>query len=193
MRYLDELAPDAGLIGAVNTVRWAGDRLVGESTDGKGFLRSLRDASIDPRGRNVVILGAGGAARAIAVELALAGASRITVVNRSIERGEQLAAALDRNTSVAVDFVPWTSTYDVPDRVSILVNATSIGLFPCVGGAARRRSRHAATRPRRVRRDPEPATDPLPDPGSGAWRDDAGPAGDARLPGHNRIHDVDRA
>ncbi len=132
MRYLDEIAPDAGLIGAVNTVRWAGDRLVGENTDGKGFLRSLRDASIDPRGRKVVILGAGGAARAIAVELALAGASRITVVNRSIERGEQLAAALDRNTSVAVDFVPWMSTYLVPDEVSILVNATSIGLFPAV-------------------------------------------------------------
>ena len=63
MQYLDEIAPDAALIGAVNTVRREGDKLIGENTDGKGFVRSLHEASIDPNRKSMVILGAGGAAR----------------------------------------------------------------------------------------------------------------------------------
>src|SRR3954469_9951428 len=78
MAFLDEIATDARMIGAVNTVRREGDRFVGENTDGKGFLRGLRqDGGIDPKGKRVVILGAGGAARAIATELGLAGTSEI--------------------------------------------------------------------------------------------------------------------
>src|ERR1041385_4734786 len=88
---LDEISPDAAMIGAVNTVRREGDRLIGENTDGKGFLRGVREtAGIEPKGKRVVVLGAGGAARAITVELALAGARRITLLNRSIERGERV-------------------------------------------------------------------------------------------------------
>ena len=65
---LDEISPDAALIGAVNTVRRAGDWLIGENTDGKGFLRGVREqAGIDPSGKNIVVLGSGGAARAITV------------------------------------------------------------------------------------------------------------------------------
>jgi shikimate dehydrogenase len=130
LRHLDEIAPDAALIGAVNTVRRDGDRLVGENTDGKGFLHSLQAVPIDPRGRRVVILGAGGAAKAIAVELALAGALHITVVNRSVERGRALADGLARIAGTSSDFQPWVSTHRVPDGTEILVNATSIGLFP---------------------------------------------------------------
>jgi shikimate dehydrogenase len=64
MEHLDEVAPDAAIIGAVNTVRREGDRLIGENTDGKGFLRGVRvDAGVDPRGKRAVVLGAGGAAR----------------------------------------------------------------------------------------------------------------------------------
>ena len=84
--HLDELGESAWLMGAVNCVVRRGSRLVGENTDGKGFLKSLRDI-IDPRGRNVLLFGAGGAARAIGVELALAGTAHITVVNRSKARG----------------------------------------------------------------------------------------------------------
>jgi len=65
MQLLDEIAPDAAVIGAVNTVRREGDRLIGENTDGKGFLRGVRqDAGVDPLGKRAVVLGAGGAARA---------------------------------------------------------------------------------------------------------------------------------
>lgn len=75
-------------------------------------------------------MGAGGAAKAIAVELALAGASHITVVNRSAERGRALADGLARIAGTSSDFQPWVSTHRVPDGTEVLVNATSIGLFP---------------------------------------------------------------
>jgi shikimate dehydrogenase len=131
--YLDRLSPEAEVIGAVNTVVCEGDRLIGHNTDGKGFLRSVRDdAGVDPRGKRVVFLGAGGAARAMSVELALAGASHITIVNRSPARGQELAALLRQRTPASAEFVPWQGEYAMPPDTDILINATSIGLFPNV-------------------------------------------------------------
>ena len=133
MPLLDEISPDAAQIGAVNTVRRVGDRLIGENTDGKGFLRGVREeAGIDPRGKRVVVLGAGGAARAICVELALAGAAELTVVNRTVERGEALVVDLTARTGANAHFEPWLEPYPVGWEVDILVNATSIGLYPDV-------------------------------------------------------------
>ncbi len=133
LNYLDRVAPDAALIGAVNTVRREGELLIGENTDGKGFLRSLtRDAQLDPAGKRVVILGAGGAARAISVELALAGAEHITIVNRSVARGETLANLLNTKTQTPTSLVIWNSAYKIPANTDIVVNATSIGLYPDV-------------------------------------------------------------
>lgn len=133
MELLDEISPDAALIGAVNTVRRQGERLIGENTDGKGFLRGLtQEARIDPRGKQVVILGAGGAARAIATELALAGASELTLVNRSQEKGAQLATDLQDRISAKARFLPWDHTVKIGPEADILVNATSIGLYPDV-------------------------------------------------------------
>lgn len=134
LKYLDEISPAAQLMGAVNTVVRQGDRLVGENTDGKGFMQSLRlDGGIDPAGKRIVILGAGGAARAIGVELALAGAAQVTVVNRSPDRGRALVDLLNDQTPVSASFVAWDRTYPLPEGSDILVNATSIGLFPNVG------------------------------------------------------------
>ena len=131
LAHLDEVRPDAALMGAVNTVVREGDRLVGENTDGKGFMRSLRqDAGVDPRGKRVVLLGAGGAARAIAVELALAGASHLTVVNRSQGRGQALVDLLASRTPARAELVRWSGPYPVPRGTEILVNATSVGLPP---------------------------------------------------------------
>jgi shikimate dehydrogenase len=96
-------------------------------------LRSLRhDAGVDPAGKRIVVLGAGGAARSVTVELALAGAAHITVVNRTAERGQTLVALLNEKTPVDADFVPWERTYALPSATDVLVNATSIGLFPNV-------------------------------------------------------------
>ncbi len=131
--HLDRLSPEAQLIGAVNTVVAQEGELIGYNTDGKGFLRSVReDAGVDPRGKRVVFLGAGGAARAMAVEMALAGASHIVIVNRTAARGKELVHHLREKTGVAAEYLSWQDEYTVPPDVDILINATSIGLFPNV-------------------------------------------------------------
>ena len=131
IEYLDGLGESASLMGAVNCVVRKDGQWIGENTDGKGFVESLRELT-DPSGKNVVIFGAGGAARAIGVEVALAGASKITIVNRTVNRGEELTKLLDEKLPVDADFVPWDGVYAAPDDTDVLINATSIGLFPDV-------------------------------------------------------------
>ena len=129
LEHLDELAPSAAIIGAVNCVVIRDGRLIGENTDGQGFVASLRTVT-DPAGQDVVVLGAGGAARAIAVETALAGARSITVVNRTAERGEALATLIDTRTAAAGSYVPWTPEFGIDAGVGVVINATSIGFHP---------------------------------------------------------------
>ncbi len=113
IEHLDGLGESASIIGAVNcAVRQPDGRYLGENTDGKGFLASLLTVA-DPTDAHVVVLGAGGAARAVAVEVALAGASRITVVNRSRDRGAELAALVADATPAASDLVGWESAPDL--------------------------------------------------------------------------------
>jgi shikimate dehydrogenase len=138
IEHLDGLGESAALIGAVNTAVRRDGAWIGENTDGQGFLAALRTV-VDPAGKSLVILGAGGAARAIAVEAALAGAAKLTVVNRGRERGEELAALLSTlgaarpsGVTQAAAFVPWDGDLSVPEGTDVLVNATSIGLFPDV-------------------------------------------------------------
>src|SRR5436190_15042952 len=88
IQHLDGLGESASAMGAVNCVVRRGDQLIGENTDGKGFLEALRPHG-DTRGKRVVVFGAGGAARAITVELALAGARSFVIVNRGESRGSE--------------------------------------------------------------------------------------------------------
>jgi shikimate dehydrogenase len=131
--HLDHLAPSAEIIGAVNTViitrDASGVRLTGENTDGQGFVASLRQVR-DPHGQHVVVLGAGGAARAIAVETALAGARSVTIVNRTPEKGQSLADLVETRTPAAARFLPWTAHLHIPHGTDVLINATSIGFHP---------------------------------------------------------------
>ena len=127
--HLDGLGESAELMGAVNCVVRRGDRLIGENTDGKGFVQSLR-ALRDPTGTRVVILGAGGAARAISVEMALAGATKITIVNRSEDRGTDLVDLLESKLKIETEFVKWNTEFVIPGGTDVLINATSIGLYP---------------------------------------------------------------
>lgn len=128
---LDGLGESAEVMQAVNCAVLRQGKLIGENTDGKGFLKSLLEVA-DPAGRSVVVFGAGGASRAICVELALAGASTIAVVNRSRERGEELARLIGERTGAVAKFLPWEGRFAVPARTDIIVNATSIGLYPDV-------------------------------------------------------------
>lgn len=129
--HLDDISAEVKIIGAVNTVRREGDRLIGENTDGKGFLRALtQDYGMDPRGKSVVMVGAGGAARAVATELALAGVERLHIVNRTEARVAGMVHDLRQHTSTNVSYELWEQTYIVPKDVDIFINATSIGLHP---------------------------------------------------------------
>jgi shikimate dehydrogenase len=131
IEHLDGLAESAQVIGAVNCVVRRDERYLGENTDGQGFLASLRTVA-DPTGRSLVVLGAGGAARAIAVEAALAGARSVTIVNRDHARGTELAALVAEQTPADAEFVHWSGPFAVPDGTDIVVNATPVGLFPDV-------------------------------------------------------------
>ena len=131
IEFLDSLSPAAQAIGAVNCVIHKDGQLIGDNTDGKGFVASVAD--VRPiNGLTAIILGAGGAARAIAVELSLAGARRITLYNRTAATGQALAKHVEETTGVATEFRPWNHDVAVEPDVDLLVNATSIGLFPDV-------------------------------------------------------------
>ena len=129
--HLDGLGESAAVMGAVNCAVSRGGKLIGENTDGKGFLQSLREI-VDPAGKSIVMFGAGGAARAIGVELALGGAKHITIVNRDPNRGQVLVDLLNGKTKVKAELTVWKGTYSMPAGADIVVNATSIGLTPDV-------------------------------------------------------------
>jgi shikimate dehydrogenase len=127
-REVDELAPAAAALRSVNTVVPEADgHLVGHSTDGAGFVASLAAAGVAVAGRSICLLGAGGAARAIADAVARSGAARVAVVNRTASAAEA-AAALAGDVGFVGTFA------DVRDA-DIVVNATSIGMgsndLPC--------------------------------------------------------------
>lgn len=124
---VDRLGATAARLGVANTVSWAAGRegaeLVGDSTDGAGFLEALRgDDGFDPAERNCVVLGAGGAARAIALALADAGAATVTIVARKRETGEDCAALAGGRY---VDAERARSAVTLADLV---VNATPLGM-----------------------------------------------------------------
>lgn len=117
---VDACTADAVALGAVNSVRREGDRLVGDNTDGGGFVDSLLEADVDPSGRRCVVLGAGGAARAVVRALAVAGAEAVVVVNRDEGRARTAAALAGDAGSVG--------DHDVLAGADLLVQATPVGM-----------------------------------------------------------------
>ena len=127
--FLDEMSEAASIIGAVNTVVVKEDgTLFGENTDGKGFVEALLRHGENLEKKNIVILGAGGAARAIAVECALAGAMKITIVNRTEAKAIELAQLIRDRTKASSEAIAWIPQQDIPQGTDILINAISIGL-----------------------------------------------------------------
>lgn len=127
--FLDDLGDAARKTGAVNTVLKRDGRLIGENTDIEGFMQALRDAGIRPRNTRVVLLGAGGAARAVGFGLAEAGARRIVILNRSWMRAQQLVEMLRTHfprLSLAIN------ANDALNDADIVVNATPVGMSPNV-------------------------------------------------------------
>jgi shikimate dehydrogenase len=133
LAWMDELSPEARLIGAVNTIHLQDGRLHGYNTDGIGFLRALEEVGSAVVGRTVMLLGAGGAAHAIAVQLCMSGVGRLLLANRTPTRAEDLAAFLKQNFPHAdINVVTMGGSFLAAQLPStdIVVNATSIGMHP---------------------------------------------------------------
>lgn len=129
--YLDQLSEEACLIGAVNTVVNREGTLIGYNTDGKGFFKSLPSFKIS--GKRMVLLGAGGAAKAILAQAILDGVSQISVFVRSssIEKTKPYLEKLENATGFRVDLVALEDVQDLQDSITqsdLLVNATSVGM-----------------------------------------------------------------
>ncbi|MEW6540185.1 MAG: shikimate dehydrogenase [Bacillota bacterium] len=135
--FLDEVVPEARLLGAVNTIVHRDGRLVGHNTDGTGFLRALREAGYDARGEAAVVLGAGGAARAVALSLAMEGAKEVVVFNRSADRAQQLAALVRERGGERAEALSWEAlekqsreARSAFARAGLVVQTTSLGMSP---------------------------------------------------------------
>ena len=128
VEHLDSLDEDAGAIGAVNTVRRSGKELIGHNTDVVGFSEFLvEDAGFQPDGTSALVLGAGGAARAVVKALANLGAGDVTIAARNREAGANVAALAEDATRSA-RAIGWEDASDLVDGVDLVVNATPIGM-----------------------------------------------------------------
>lgn len=132
LSYLDEVDEEAREIGAVNTVVNRDGYLCGYNTDASGFLASLKSVSFDPKGKKVVIMGAGGAARAAAVALVFQGVSRIHIYDIDTKRGEILAQDLSRaGAGTAVGVSDYGASFsEALKNADLLVDATPVGMYP---------------------------------------------------------------
>lgn len=128
MPYLDGVADLAQAVGAVNTIVNRGGQLEGHNTDVPGFMQALReDGGFHPEGKRVLLLGAGGAARAVAHGLLEAGVSALTIANRSVERAVELAVPSESSTPIRA--VPLTEeALSASDGWDLIVNTTSVGM-----------------------------------------------------------------
>jgi shikimate dehydrogenase len=126
---LDAVDDDVRAIGAANYLTIEEGRLIGHNNDGKGVVKAIE--KVTPlAGQQVVMLGAGGAGRAMAVELAWAGAAHLTLVTRRREQGEEVAATVTRASGVPVLWLPWQGAVDLPAGTTVLMNATHLGCAP---------------------------------------------------------------
>lgn len=131
--YLQQLTVEARLIGAVNTIVRQGQTLVGHNTDGKGFLRALQaEAHFNIKNKNIVLVGAGGAARAVAISAAMNGANRVNIINRSKEKAQKIVDTIRQHTACRAQVwelatCPWQ---DILQEAHLLVHTTPIGMYP---------------------------------------------------------------
>ncbi|MEM2537582.1 MAG: shikimate dehydrogenase [Candidatus Bathyarchaeia archaeon] len=131
IKYLDESDPVANFVGAVNTVLNANGKLLGFNTDGIGALRALEENGVKPKGKRVLILGAGGAGRAIAFQLAQE-TDELVILNRDVNKARLLADALRKrfNKKVVGNGISHNVLKNWIEDVDVLINATSVGMHP---------------------------------------------------------------
>lgn len=128
MQYMDEISEQARLFGSVNTCVNRGGRLYGYNTDAHGFYKSLLREGIAVKGKDILIVGAGGATQPVAVLFALEGAKSITIMNRTLENAQRMAAYVQKTVGYTVSVQPALPRYD------LMINTTSVGMSPNVAG-----------------------------------------------------------
>src|SRR3990170_8588912 len=132
IKYLDGLSKEAKLIGAVNTIENRNGRLIGHNTDGRGFIKSLlEDVKTKVKGKSVLLIGAGGAGKGVAVSCALEGASEVVIANRTIKKADKLVEELKRNFKKTKFSAILLERHEFAKAIAsadILINATSLGL-----------------------------------------------------------------
>ena len=129
----DELSEAAAIVGAVNTVVNDHGHLTGHITDGAGFTAMLSDQGFDVKGKRVVLFGAGGAARAVAVQLALDGAAALSIVNRTLSKAGMLADLISANTACDARAIALSDEKAAAEQIlaaDLLVNGTKLGMVP---------------------------------------------------------------
>jgi len=133
LAFLDDVDDRARRIGAVNTIVNDGGRLVGYNTDGIGYVRSLKEETgVDLRGKRVLLIGAGGAARGVAFALADEGVGTIWIANRTVERAVSLAGDLARSAGCKVEALDLSQAVRLCAEADVVVNCTSAGMAPSV-------------------------------------------------------------
>ncbi len=132
MPFLDQIDREATRIGAVNTIEVRSGRLIGHNTDGKGFITSLNEENVDPAALAVILIGAGGAAKGVAVSLLSAGVSKMTLLVRQVNKGETLGKqlqALSPRSDISVRGMQEKKPPPMGDnRPVLLINATPLGM-----------------------------------------------------------------
>lgn len=139
MRYLDEISDEARILGAVNTVKISGGNLIGDNTDGDGFIRAFTEQTgSDISGKSICVLGAGGTARALSIKAALVGARRICIINRTVSRADELAEKvnqimLQKGCAKKTAFSAVMGSHDAMVALlecDVIINTTSVGMHP---------------------------------------------------------------
>ena len=126
LEHLDDLTDAARRVGSINCITAAGQRLVGDNTEGAAVVELVRK-QLDPAGKKLLIVGAGRLARVVALELASAGMSAITVTSRDATSGQQLVETIQRQSSATPSFVPLSGKVALEADIDVVVNATSLG------------------------------------------------------------------
>lgn len=129
VRHLDDFDEDVRVMGCTNYVTIEDGRFVGHQNDGKGLVKAISQVT-DITGQRLVMLGSGGSGRAMAVEVARAGASGVTIISRNETTGREVAAIVERGTGVPATWQEWRGEARIPEGTGIVLNATPLGSFP---------------------------------------------------------------
>ena len=129
MKTLDVVDKNAEIIGAVNTIKNENGKLIGYNTDGIGFVKSVLDCGHQLEGKNVMVLGAGGASRAIVIELASHKVSKISIRNNTLSKAEEIAKAVRTHFDhVTVEIAPLNVKQEELQGIDFIINTTPLGM-----------------------------------------------------------------